>query len=548
VVPDRARPLLRRVLAVMPPVFLALVLLPNVVTTASRSLSLSLGRDQGIFQYIGWALLRGDVPYRDIRDVNGPIIHWIHAAFLLLGGRDEARFHLLDRAVSLVVFALVGALLVGGTRRRHGVEQRIASGLLALTLLGGQYLRYLWWDLAQRESFCDWFVLLAGAVLARGSTRAHACAGVLLGIACFGKPTYVVFLASAALVTVVASSRQARLRHLFALGAGALALATLILALLCGQGALPAFWQIYVHDAREVYAYIWPHTLRELLNLDWVRRPTLIGAAATVIGVIALCTRAIPLRALFWVLMPLAGGLSVLLQKKGFPYHLHPVTAGASMIALVVLLGLTERSFRRRSLRFGMSVVLFGTALVCAETFAFSRAWLTLNPWLDNVALPLGPTALAHFGTDDFYPQEIRESARYIRGRTSPTDTVQLYGMDPYVLFLAERRSASPFIYVYDLNTDAAANGALETSAPSAAPTNAERIRALGARHREVLLDRQRAAPAAMWLLFDNAPLASYPDALEDLRAAQPALAEHLLAHYEEGPVFGPIHTYLLKN
>jgi hypothetical protein len=529
--------------------FVALVLLPNVILLANRSLSLSLGRDQGIFQYIAWALGNGDVPYRDIRDVNGPIIHWIHALFLLLGGRDEARFHVLDRLVSFGIFALVGALLVGNTRHRFGFAQRMAAALLSAALLGGQYLRYLWWDLAQRESFCDWFVLVAGAVLAHGRTRAQVLAGALLGVACFGKPTYVVFLASAAFVTVVASG-PARFRHVLALLAGAMAVCVAILGLLWGQGALSAFWQIYVHDAREVYMYIWPHTPRELLALDWVRKPLWIGAVATIVGGVALWGRAIPLRALFWVLMPFAGALSVLLQKKGFPYHLHPVTAGASMIALVTLLGLIERTASeanpRRVLPFGAAVVLFGTTLVSAETFGFSRAWLMHNPWLDAVTLPLPPTALAHFATEDFYPQEIREVARYVRGKTAPRDTVQLYGMDPYVLFLAERRSASPYIYVYDLNTDAAVNGALETSAPAHATQNAERIRVLGARHGEALLRRHDAAPPAMWLLFDNAPLASDPDALEDLRHAQPALANMLLARYREGPVFGPIHTYLL--
>ena len=33
-----------------------------------------LGRDQGIFQYVAWAVAQGDVDYRDVRDVNGPLI------------------------------------------------------------------------------------------------------------------------------------------------------------------------------------------------------------------------------------------------------------------------------------------------------------------------------------------------------------------------------------------------------------------------------------------------------------------------------------------
>src|SRR5271163_1940546 len=58
----------------------------------------TLGRDQGIFQYIAWAVTHGAKDYKDVRDVNGPLTHFIHMAFLALGGADEHRFRSLDLA------------------------------------------------------------------------------------------------------------------------------------------------------------------------------------------------------------------------------------------------------------------------------------------------------------------------------------------------------------------------------------------------------------------------------------------------------------------
>ena len=63
------------------------------------------------------------------------------------------------------------------------------------------------------------------------------------------------------------------------------------------------------------------------------------------------------------------------------------------------------------------------------------------------------------FKDSDFFPWELRQTAAYLKAHTRPDERVQLYAMDPYVLFLAERRSATPYIYLYDLNADAALAG-----------------------------------------------------------------------------------------
>ena len=86
------------------------------VLEATRHASLeTLGRDQGIFQYIAWAVSHGARDYRDVHDVNGPLTHLIHMVFLALGGADEHRFRSLDLAVTGVSFAAVGACLPGSS-------------------------------------------------------------------------------------------------------------------------------------------------------------------------------------------------------------------------------------------------------------------------------------------------------------------------------------------------------------------------------------------------------------------------------------------------
>ena len=45
----------------------------------------TIRRDSGVVQYIGWRILNGEVPYRDIWDHKPPIIFFLNALGLWLG-------------------------------------------------------------------------------------------------------------------------------------------------------------------------------------------------------------------------------------------------------------------------------------------------------------------------------------------------------------------------------------------------------------------------------------------------------------------------------
>ena len=155
----------RHVRALVFPLVIALPPLAWVVDATHRASLTTLGRDQGIFQYIAWAIGQGAVDYRDIRDVNGPLTHLIHFLFLKLGGADEHRFRCLDFWICGITFALFGACLPGILKKTRVLwTERIGWAFAAWVVLSAQLLQYIWWDLAQRESFFDWFALSAVAV------------------------------------------------------------------------------------------------------------------------------------------------------------------------------------------------------------------------------------------------------------------------------------------------------------------------------------------------------------------------------------------------
>src|SRR5262249_1351675 len=169
---------------------IAIVVGDGVMTalTAWKSSYAILGRDPGIYQYVAWAIAKGQRDYIDIREFNGPLIHIVHGLFLRLGGADEHVFRLIHLPLSSLVFVATGALL---TRRG-----RVVWAGAAWVVLMSQYVQFGWWQTAQREAFYNWFLLpaiglqlFAQAPGGRARRWPFALAGALGALTWFGKPT-----------------------------------------------------------------------------------------------------------------------------------------------------------------------------------------------------------------------------------------------------------------------------------------------------------------------------------------------------------------------
>jgi hypothetical protein len=573
------RPLVLPLVAALPP--LAWVL------EASRRVSLeTLGRDQGIFQYVAWALRHGAKDYRDIRDVNGPLTHLIHMIFLMVGGADEHRFRVLDLLVTGTTFAFVGACLPGlavpdldpnDPNARHArIVERLGWAFAAWVILSAQYLLYLYWDLAQRESFFDWFLLTsvglqlyiqsdsartgAGAPSPRRTKVLLAVAGALSVVPWFGKPTYFFFTVAQVAALLVdndfAFSRRARLSA-FALGGAVGALTQLaFVAMFADFGA---FLRIYFVDVPAMYRFIWPRTPAEILTLDGhsTTCALALGTSVLVLGLIA--DGQLPRRLLAVGLVPIAALASVVMQRKGFPYHFHPVSAGMSLQWLVLLVWLQERFGRLRessgpALAALRLVPFAGAALLSLRVALAMQA----SPHLSNLwILEKGVTReqreshdyLVYFRDRDFFPWEMRETAAYLRDHTRPNDRVQMYGMDPYLLFLADRLSATPYIYAYDLNVDAALWGSDLPEGLHPTWDQSQRIRAMRDAHERDLLERLQRDPPAAFVFMDKAPLLTQDDdAWLDFATHCASSAPWVLEHYRQTAAFGEDRVWLRRD
>lgn len=508
------------------PLFAALLIaLPGLWHTfdATRRASFtSLGRDQGIFQYIAWAVRQGDVLYRDIRDVNGPVVTMVHIAFQWLGGEDEHRFRTLDLLATGLSFAMAGALVASKAR----VVERLAWALAAWTACSAQYLMYGFWDTAQRESFLDWFVIVSIALWSaadetrsRKGTLLVAAAGLTSFVPWLGKPTFALFTFAQLAALLFERDRKRRLGVFLAGGAVGLIAPFLFLVV---AGDLRAWFEITFVDVPAMYRFIWPRPASVIVSIPGYTSNVVYAAGTSTVMLGLIARRILPARMLPIAAMPVLGVVSMLVQAKGFPYHFHPITLGTTFCWVATAAALRGR---------WPIPTMLGAAVIGVKVAMLVR-WAPYPP-LPTAGEDLeSGSRLAYFDRIDYFPEQFRQTAAVVREKTKPTDRVQTYAMDAYLLFLARRLSATPYIYAYDLNADAALWGAYDEGGLH--PTEPQRavIRGIRDAHIAALTRSVRDRPPAAFILVSLSPLMSTSDALVDFEKHCPEAADYMHEHY----------------
>src|ERR1019366_10387569 len=189
----------------------------------------------------------------------------------------------------------------------------------------------------------------------------------------------------------------------------------------------------------------------------WCASQAIYGLVGAVVLLSLVLLREMPRRVIAVALLPVCAVGSVVVQAKGFPYHFHPVTAGVHLQWLVFAAWLTERTrvAQRRWALLRLAPIAAGLVVALRVATALEDSPHVRAAWLLWGATTPDQRStreyFARFPETDFFPFEMRQAAAYLRAHTREDDRVQVYAMDPYVLFLAGRLSATPYIYAYDL-------------------------------------------------------------------------------------------------
>jgi hypothetical protein len=418
------------------------------------------GRDQGIYATVAATILRGGMPYRDAWDFKPPGIYAVFVATRALFGAGQGAI----RLVEVLGLAGVAAAFIVLSRRFWNSSRPGIFGA-ALAVLAHAELEF--WHTAQPESFGGmltvWALVLATHEVP--STHRHrqrvelgvwAAAGALYGAAFLLKPP----LGGGALISAYFVARglprrRAAIPFLAMAGGSAVVIATTLLWFVA-RGALGDLYQVLFVFTPQYTKLSWQDaTVSGMVYLafeEWL----LFFSSGNAVGILAaLIMRPLAPRereGVVHVLLVVAIQLvGVAMQGKFFPYHY-----GASLMLGSLVAGLGVEKIWNHALAKGWLGVGVFAAFLPFVLFARSATRDTESDFLERCSSRqralFGASSLDELNDKLYSAADVsygadRKVADYLRQHLAPEQSVYIWGFEPMIYDMSDRRPASRYIY-----------------------------------------------------------------------------------------------------
>jgi hypothetical protein len=411
-----------------------------VVFVRLRLLQVPLERDEGEYAYSGQLMLDGIAPYKMAWNMKLPGTYAVYALMMKLFGQSIGGIHfgfLLVNLGALTLLFFIARRLAGSweavtacaayallslSPRLYGLAGH-ATHLVALFALGGLLLL-----LRARET---------------GSGAGLFWSGFCFGLAflckqpglCFGLFGFCLVLRDALRKRPAAWGPLLRKTGLFSVGMALPFAATCWI--LWRLGTFERFW-FWTFTYAQVYAGVltaemaWEHLQSFLQACGWVAWSLPLAGA----GLVCLFVKKDNADRRF-ILTTLLG-FSLLAFAAGFYFREHYFIVMLPVLSLLAAVAVSAAEEALAGARPAVAAlfVLACAAFVCNQ----GAAWFQMTP---------EALCRAEYGKNPFV--ESVEIGRYIREHSAPDARVAVFGSEPQIYFYAHRRSASGFIYMYDL-------------------------------------------------------------------------------------------------
>lgn len=436
-----------------------------VVFLLGQLVAFRYGRDQGIYAVVADAMQRGGAPYRDAWDFKPPGIFAVYALARSLFGSGEHSVRLLE---ALGFGSLVWAFVILSRRLVGDGRAGLIGGLIAV----GTHGQLEFWHTGQPESFgavaLAWALVCAtyeptGPGARRRELGAWVGAGALYAAAALLKPPlgggFVVSLLVVGLRVWRREGEEKRPR----------ALAEVVAAFCAGGAAVVGLTALYfaakgaLSDLHQTLFVFTPYYTKLGFRPEWFWGFVYLAFEQWLIGYSAFVGAGL----LLWLGLPALGDrerggaahvlgavffqvIGVGMQAKFFPYHY-----GAALPLGALLAGWGFWKLWRRA-RGGVA----GVVLVLAFVYILGDARGATRDLEDTfwTRCKARMTALTHpeqrdeindhlYSVADVNAGANRQVAEWLRLHTRGEDTVFVWGFEPEIYDLAQRRPASRYIY-----------------------------------------------------------------------------------------------------
>jgi Dolichyl-phosphate-mannose-protein mannosyltransferase len=423
---------------------LALAVFTVALLIRIRLLPMPLERDEGEYAYAGQLMLQGIAPYQLAYNMKFPGTYIAYALIMSILGQSTIAVHIgliVVNAATIVLIFLLGRQLIDSTA---GLSAAMSYAILSVSpsVLG----------LAAHATHFVVLPILAGTLLLLHPSQRHAAgrlftSGLLFGLGLLVKQPAIFFIVFAAGYLFLADIR----RHLhfykivargFTFAAGVILPFAVTCILLWTSGVFGKFWFWTIDYARQ-YGGLVPLGRAPAIFIQSVTEA--IGAAWPLwllagIGLLTgLFSRKMRPSTLFLLNLFVVSAVAV---SAGFyfrPHYFIMVLPAVSLFIGLAMSRLSDFATRRIKVLAVVPLVLFAAA---AGVLLFGERELFFE------ASPIQASRMI-YGSNPFI--ESVRIADYLRGQTSPSDTIAVLGSEPEIYFYTNRHSATGYIYMYGL-------------------------------------------------------------------------------------------------
>ncbi|MBW7956576.1 MAG: glycosyltransferase family 39 protein [Deltaproteobacteria bacterium] len=412
----------------------------------SHLLDVPLERDEGEYAYAAQLLLKGIPPYEFMHSLKLPGVFTAYALIMLAFGQTAAGIHLGLLAVNFLSVVLMYLL---SRKFLPPVPSALSASFFAVLSLSSSFLGLS----ANTEHFVVFFVIggllfLFRSVESRKTLLFFLC-GLFFGFAFLMKQHAIIFTALPVSYVAILQLRERvyirgellRFSAMFFLGAALPFGLTALIFWVWGVFDKFFFWT-FLYASKYVSRVDFPTGLQILKSAIYQMKGSVLPLIAVSCAGLLFPPARRDSRNRF-IFLWLFFIISALAVSPGFYFREHYFILLLPVLSMLFGVVVSRIMDGMEKLR----IMMADWVLICAS-FLFLAYPLFKDRTILFFSTP-DEVSRTLYGANPF--PESAEIARYIRNNSGPDDTIIVLGSEPQIYFLSDRRSATPYIYMYPI-------------------------------------------------------------------------------------------------